>query len=89
MLATNGTKAIQLLNQQYYDLILMDIRMPEMDGLEATRYIRAHYIAQPYIIAMTANVMSGDREACYKAGMNNYMSKPIDFETLIEMLKEV
>lgn len=88
VLATNGTKAIQLLNQQYYDLILMDIRMPEMDGLEATRYIRKHYIAQPHIIAMTANVMSGDREACYKAGMNNYISKPIDFETLIEMLKE-
>ena len=66
----------------------MDIRMPEMDGLEATGYIRKHYIAQPHIIAMTANVMSGDREACYKAGMNNYISKPIDFEILIEMLKE-
>jgi CheY-like chemotaxis protein len=89
VLATNGTKVIQLLNQQYYDLILMDIRMPEMDGLEATRYIRKHYIAQPYIIAMTANVMSGDREACFKVGMNNYMPKPIDFETLIDMLKEV
>ena len=88
VLATNGTKVIQLLNQQYYDLILMDIRMPEMDGLEATGYIRKHYIAQPHIIAMTANVMSGDREACYKAGMNNYISKPIDFEILIEMLKE-
>jgi CheY-like chemotaxis protein len=89
VLAPNGKKVIQLLNQQYYDLILMDIRMPEMDGLEATRYIRKHYIAQPYIIAMTANVMAGDREACYKVGMNSYIAKPIDFETLIAMLKEV
>jgi signal transduction histidine kinase/ligand-binding sensor domain-containing protein/DNA-binding response OmpR family regulator len=88
-LATNGKEAIAMLDEQYYDIILMDVQMPEMDGLEATRYIRKNYKLQPTIVAMTANAMVGDREECLKAGMDNYISKPVKIETLISVLKEV
>jgi CheY-like chemotaxis protein len=77
-----------MLDNKYYDLILMDVQMPEMDGLEATRYIREHVNKQPVIIAMTANAMVEDREICLKAGMDNYISKPVKIETLITMLRE-
>lgn len=88
-LAENGVKVIKMLEKQFYDVILMDVQMPEMDGLEATRYIRQQYARQPVIIAMTANAMVEDREACMAAGMDNYISKPVKLETLITMLSEV
>jgi len=86
-LASNGFETIDSLERQVYDLILMDVQMPEMDGLEATRLIRASEdITQPCIVAMTANAMEGDREMCIAAGMNDYISKPIRVNELIETL---
>jgi len=64
----------------------MDIQMPVMDGIEATEAIRAREGFQPIIIAMTANAMQGDRDACLSAGMDDYISKPIKFEGLVAML---
>ncbi|MDB5011440.1 MAG: response regulator, partial [Mucilaginibacter sp.] len=89
VLATTGTEVIQMLGKEFYDLILMDVQMPEMDGLEATRYIRKHHIEQPRIIAMTANAMIEDREECLRAGMDNYLFKPIKLESLVSLLQEV
>jgi CheY-like chemotaxis protein/HPt (histidine-containing phosphotransfer) domain-containing protein len=79
-MAGNGLEVLQALERQPYDVVLMDVQMPEMDGLEATRHIRQLDPAgfnQPRIIAMTANAMQGDREACLAAGMDDYISKPI------------
>ena len=86
-LASNGLEAIQSVERQQYDLILMDVQMPEMDGLEATRQIRKRDIFQPYIIAMTANAMQGDREICLEAGMDFYISKPIRMPELVKALE--
>lgn len=86
-LASNGIEAIESLERQIYDVILMDVQMPEMDGLDATREIRKLMSAiQPHIIAMTANAMEGDRELCIAAGMNDYISKPIRVNELLEAL---
>ncbi len=87
-LAENGKIAVDMLGEKNYDIILMDVQMPEMDGLEASRYIRQSNVKQPVIIAMTANAMPEDREACLQAGMNDYISKPINLEILVEKLKE-
>jgi signal transduction histidine kinase/CheY-like chemotaxis protein/tetratricopeptide (TPR) repeat protein len=78
-LAANGLEAIQSVERQRYDVILMDIQMPEMDGLEASRQICMRWNRQerPHLIAMTANAMQGDREMCLQAGMDDYISKPI------------
>ena len=83
-----GLEVLDALRQQPYDVILMDVQMPEMDGLEATRQIRRQWPAnqQPAIIAMTANALQGDREECLAAGMNDYVSKPIRFEELAAAL---
>ncbi len=76
--AGNGLEVLDALERQHYDLILMDVQMPEMDGLEATRRIVKKLGRQrPVIIAMTANVMQGDKEKCLDAGMDDYISKPI------------
>jgi len=88
-LANNGKEVIQMLNKHFYDLILMDVQMPELDGLECTRYIRGHFKRQPVIIAMTANAMVEDRDECLRAGMNNYLPKPVKIEALIAMLSEI
>jgi signal transduction histidine kinase/CheY-like chemotaxis protein len=86
-MAANGIEAVESLERQLYDVILMDVQMPEMDGLEATRKIRKlTNAAQPHIIAMTANAMEGDRELCLSAGMDDYISKPIRVDELIDAL---
>jgi CheY-like chemotaxis protein/HPt (histidine-containing phosphotransfer) domain-containing protein len=84
-LADNGYAALSLLATQPFDLVLMDIQMPEMDGLTATRRIRESERSSPYhvpIVAMTAHAMKGDRELCIEAGMDEYVSKPINREAL-------
>ncbi len=85
-LAENGSVAVEMANQQPYDIILMDVQMPEIDGLEATRIIRQGMEVQPTIIAMTANAMKEDRDECLKAGMDDFLSKPVKLEELVNML---
>lgn len=87
-LAENGREAISMIHNREYHLVLMDILMPEMDGLEATRYIRATPGNQPVIVAMTANALPEDKGICLAAGMDEYISKPIHLEDLIGILKE-
>ena len=86
--AGNGLEAVAALQRQPYDVVLMDVQMPELDGLEATRRIRAAALphGQPRIIAMTANAMQGDRELCIAAGMDDYIAKPIKVEELVGAL---
>jgi CheY-like chemotaxis protein len=80
----NGVEVLEALERQKYDVILMDIQMPDMDGLEATRRIRQQYTGakRPWIIAMTANAMDSDRRNCFDAGMDGYLSKPVRIEAL-------
>jgi CheY-like chemotaxis protein len=86
-IASNGLEAVESIERQRYDVILMDVQMPEMDGLDATRNIRRlTEVTQPHIIAMTANAMEGDREMCLAAGMNDYISKPIRVNELVDAL---
>jgi CheY-like chemotaxis protein len=84
--ASNGLEAIEAVNRQTYDVILMDVQMPEMDGLEATRQIVARWANHPHIIGLTANAMQGDREMCLNAGMDNYIAKPIRVVELVDAL---
>jgi CheY-like chemotaxis protein len=88
-LASNGIEAIESIERQTYDLVLMDVQMPEMDGLEATRRITAKWQAneRPRIVAMTANAMRGDREACLAAGMDDYVTKPIRVDELVRAVQ--
>ncbi|MEM9448900.1 MAG: response regulator [Cyanobacteria bacterium P01_E01_bin.6] len=87
-IVANGLEVLDAVSRQSYDVILMDVQMPEMDGLTATQQICHRYSAaeRPRIIAMTANAMQGDREKCLQAGMDDYVSKPIRFNTLIKAL---
>ena len=88
--AGNGFEVLDHLEREPYDLVLMDVQMPEMDGLEATRRIRARWPDRPlWIVAMTANAMEGDREMCLAAGMDDYLSKPIRPEALAAALRAV
>jgi signal transduction histidine kinase/CheY-like chemotaxis protein len=88
---SDGHEAVQAVLRQTYDVVLMDVMMPDMDGLEATQAIRAALPAgqQPQIIAMTASALSGDREHCLAAGMDGYIAKPISFQILAEALNRV
>ena len=88
--AGNGLEVLDAINRQRYDVVLMDMQMPEMDGLDVTRQIRKAQsdIRNIYIIAMTANVMKKDREACFAAGMNDFICKPIKVEELVNALKK-
>jgi CheY-like chemotaxis protein/HPt (histidine-containing phosphotransfer) domain-containing protein len=85
----NGLEALSALQRQRYDVVLMDLQMPELDGLDTTRQLRVQLPAetQPYVVAMTANAMPGDREMCLAAGMDDYVSKPIRLEELVRALK--
>jgi signal transduction histidine kinase/DNA-binding response OmpR family regulator len=89
-MAANGLETLDALRRQTYDVVLMDVQMPEMDGLEATREICQEWPLQrrPRIIAMTANAMKEDREKCLVAGMDDYVSKPIRVEELVEALQK-
>jgi CheY-like chemotaxis protein len=86
-IANHGLEAVHMVKEKNYDLVLMDIQMPEMDGFEATRVIRAR---EPFkelpIVAMTAHAMSGDRELSLKAGMNDHINKPINVQELFSTL---
>ena len=90
-LASNGKEALESVARQTYDVVLMDVQMPEMDGLEASRRLNAQYggTQRPRIVAMTANAMQGDREMCLEAGMDDYIAKPIRVDKLIEALEAV
>lgn len=85
-LANNGAEVLKMIQDKRYDLILMDIQMPQMDGLQATRLIRERRGFQPLIMAMTANAMNEDKENCLRAGMNDYISKPLDIQLLTKKL---
>jgi CheY-like chemotaxis protein len=92
-LAANGLQALEALRQRTYDVVLMDVQMPEMDGLETTRQIRfdpeltgAH---RPWIIAVTAHASNSDREECLAVGMDDYLSKPVHIDRLRAILERV
>ena len=89
--AGNGVEVLNALDGKVYDLIFLDVRMPEMDGYEAARRIGAKWAgdaaARPRIIAMTGNAMQGERERCLEAGMDDYISKPVRIEELKALIK--
>jgi CheY-like chemotaxis protein len=90
-IASNGLEALEALERQAYDVVLMDVQMPEMDGLDASRRIHERWPedSRPRIIAMTANAMLEDREACFAAGMDDYVAKPVRPDELAEALSRV
>jgi len=90
-LASNGVEAIESVQRQTYDVVLMDVQMPEMDGLEAAKAITSRWRTgeRPRIVAMTANAMQGDREMCIAAGMDDYLTKPIRVDQLVDALNLV
>jgi PAS domain S-box-containing protein len=89
-IANNGLEALSALHQQPYDLVFMDVQMPQMDGLQATQEICQQWSekSRPWIIAMTAHAMQSDKEKCLSVGMNDYISKPIRMEALVQALKK-
>jgi CheY-like chemotaxis protein len=92
VLARNGREAVEALEKQTFDIVLMDMQMPEMDGFEATKVIRENEKGsgiQVPIIALTAHAMQGDKERCLACGMNGYVSKPIVMEDLFSVIQDV
>ena len=87
-LASNGTEAVEFALATPFDCILMDVQMPEMDGLDATRLLRERGSSTP-IYALTARAMDGDERICLDAGMNGYLVKPLDLDRLRRALAEV
>lgn len=89
-IVANGHEAIEICNEQSFDIILMDIQMPELDGLESCKRIRSNTnIQQPFIVALTANAMKEDRDICMEAGMNDYITKPFKIELLMSLLRKI
>jgi CheY-like chemotaxis protein len=86
VIVNNGLEAVESARRQAFDLIFMDVQMPEMDGIAATREILKSGLLKPVIIAMTANAMSSDKDECLAAGMNGFISKPIRIEQVHEAL---
>ncbi len=86
---SNGRQAIEALEVSSYDLVLMDVQMPVLDGLETTRLIRQdpRWLTLP-IVGLTAHAMAGDRERCLEAGMDDYLSKPVSMAMLVEIVKK-
>jgi CheY-like chemotaxis protein len=90
--AANGRLAVEELKKNHYDLVLMDVQMPEMDGLEATETIRRHETktgGHVTIVAMTAHAMKGDRERCLASGMDSYISKPVRAGELLALIESM
>jgi CheY-like chemotaxis protein len=89
--AANGSEALEAVQHITYDLVLMDMQMPEMDGLEATRRIRALNLpaARVPVVAMTANALPRDEELCVEAGMNDFVAKPVNPGKLISVIDSV
>lgn len=85
--AANGVEVLQALERRPYDVVLMDVQMPEMDGLEATKAIRLNCSEGPKIVAMTASALKGDREMCLDAGMDDYICKPVRIQDLARVLR--
>lgn len=85
-LADNGAEALNMITEKKYDVVFMDIQMPEMDGIEVTKRLRKEATDSPYIIAMTANVYAEDKERCLDAGMNDFVAKPVRIEDVREAL---
>jgi len=85
-LAADGKAVLEMVGENLYDVILMDVQMPVMDGLQATRMIRLCLTKQPVVIAMTANTMDDDREQCFASGMDDYISKPVNKDMLMGIL---
>jgi CheY-like chemotaxis protein len=83
----NGIEALQALERQHYDVVLMDVKMPEMDGLEAAHIIRQRWPDGPKIIAITAYALRGDREKFIEAGMDDYIAKPVEINDLRAVLE--
>ena len=88
--AGNGLEGVMKVFEKPYDLVFMDVQMPEMDGLEAARRITSRWqpTERPRIVAMTANAMAGDREECLAAGMDDYLTTPIRVEALVAALSQ-
>lgn len=88
--AEEGLQGVKMAEENFYDLIIMDLQLPGIDGLEATKRIRANELPGKHsiIIALTANALEGDRETCLKIGMEDYISKPMEFFTLEEKLRK-
>ena len=92
MVARNGKEAVKVTKERTPDLILMDIHMPVMDGLEATRIIRKNKdtkLAKVPVIALTALAMPGDKEECLAAGADDYMKKPVGLKYLVKKIEEI
>lgn len=84
---SDGAKVVETIGNKFYDLILMDLYMPLLNGPQATLAIRNMEIEQPYIIAMTASTTQDDIDECMQSGMNDYISKPISFQEVSQLLK--
>ena len=91
VLANNGLEALQVLKKKKFDLILMDVQMPKMDGLEATKRIRKEEKTGQHIpiFALTAHAMQGDKESCLEVGMDDYLSKPLKAEELFDAIERI